>query len=104
MICHACVSPEKKLGRRALGQGHPESRADGQGRAKAGARAGMGDADSNVPEGFFPQAKCALGPPAGPYVKGERNTYTRKFAHAEVFVDLRNRTNSRVTFAGCEYR
>ena len=66
--------------------------------------AGMGDADSNVPQGFFPQAKCALGPPAGPYVKGERNTYTRKFAHAEVFVDLRNRTNSRVAFAGCEYR
>ena len=51
-----------------------------------------------------PQAKCALGPPAGPYVKGERNTYTRKFAHADVFVDLRNRTNSRVAFVGCEYR
>jgi hypothetical protein len=93
--------------------------------------AGMGDPDSNVPKDFFPQAKCALGPPAGAYVKGQKDTcvsslhlscpwlaqlpalnprctsphcrYTRKFAHADVFVDLRNRTNSKVTFKGCKY-
>ena len=65
--------------------------------------AGMNDPDSNVPKDFFPQAKCALGAPAGAYVKGAKSTYTRSFAHADVFVDLRNRTNSKVTFKGCKY-
>jgi len=58
---------------------------------------------STVPKDFFPQAKCALGAPAGPYKSGTKNTYTRKFAHASVFVDLRNRTHSKVTFDGCNF-
>jgi hypothetical protein len=29
-------------------------------------------------------------------------TYEREFEHAKVFVDLTNRTNSKVTFIGCD--
>jgi hypothetical protein len=57
--------------------------------------------DSDVPPDFFPQAKCALGAPKGPPVrKAGTWTYTREYAHASVFVDLSNRTASRVDFTG----
>lgn len=60
-----------------------------------------GQPDSTIPVGGFPEAKCQLGAPKG---KGARVagtwTYTREFEHASVFVDLGNRTNSKVTFAG----
>ena len=61
-----------------------------------------GHPDSTVPATFFPQARCPLGPPAGPYTRRPGTwTYTRDFAHAHVFVDLTNRTASRVDFAAC---
>ena len=60
-----------------------------------------GQPDSDVPAGFFPQAKCALGPPKGPPArKAGTWTYTREYEHASVFVDLTNRTACRVDFAG----
>jgi len=37
-------------------------------------------------------------PSIGAFVKGPKDTYTRAFSHADVFVDLHNRTNSKVTF------
>ena len=67
-----------------------------------------GHPDSTVPDTFFPQARCPLGPPKGPMkrlkrLRGGGNTYqyTRQFASASVFVDLENRTASRVDFAKC---
>jgi hypothetical protein len=57
--------------------------------------------DSDVPSEFFPQAKCALGKPKGPPVRNAAtSTYTRKYEHASVFVDLTNRTACTVTFTG----
>jgi hypothetical protein len=61
-----------------------------------------GEPTSSVPAGFFPQAKCALGAPKGPYARGAGATYTRQFEQASVFVDLLNRTNSKVEFAACQ--
>jgi hypothetical protein len=53
------------------------------------------------PAGGYPQAKCKLGAPLGPpSKKTNRNTYTREFEHASVFVDLNNRTACRVNFKG----
>lgn len=57
--------------------------------------------DSQVPHGFFPQAKCQLGAPVGPMKKASKTTFTREYAHASVFVDLGNRTASRVDFKNC---
>jgi hypothetical protein len=60
-----------------------------------------GQPDSDVPKGFCPQAKCALGAPKGPPSrKAGTWTYSREFAHASVFVDLTNRSASHVTFTG----
>eukprot|EP01062_Namystynia_karyoxenos_P034514 TRINITY_DN25304_c0_g1_i1.p2 TRINITY_DN25304_c0_g1~~TRINITY_DN25304_c0_g1_i1.p2 ORF type:complete len:282 (+),score=80.42 TRINITY_DN25304_c0_g1_i1:496-1341(+) len=57
---------------------------------------------SSVPPGFFPQAACTVGAPAGPAARVAGTwTYTRKFENASVFVDLGNRTASRVDFAHC---
>jgi hypothetical protein len=57
--------------------------------------------DSQTPHGFFPQATCQLGAPAGPPKRdGNTWTYTREYAHASVFVDLTNRTACRVVFKG----
>merc|ERR1711988_1621756 len=54
-----------------------------------------GQPDSQIPPGFFPQAKCELGPPVGPPARVPGTwTYTREFAHASVLVDLNNRTAS----------
>lgn len=63
-----------------------------------------GDATSTVPDDFFPQARCALGAPAGPARRTSAGawTYTRRFAHASVFVDLGNRSASNVTFDACD--
>jgi hypothetical protein len=62
-----------------------------------------GNAASSVPPNFFPEAKCKLGAPSGPYVHAAgTTTYTRKFAHADVFVDLADRTACKVTFVGCD--
>ena len=59
------------------------------------------EVDSDVPSEFFPQAKCALGKPKGPPVRNAAtSTYTRKYEHASVFVDLTNRTACTVTFTG----
>jgi hypothetical protein len=60
--------------------------------------------DSTVPDNFFPEAKCALGTPKGAYVRtpGPSAVYTREFEHASVYVDLANRTASRVEFVGCD--
>lgn len=61
-----------------------------------------GKPDSSIPAGFFPEAKCALGAPTGPYKRVTGTyTYTREFAHASVFVDLTNRTASSVAFDNC---
>ena len=61
-----------------------------------------GNALSTVPADFFPEAHCALGAPTAPYQRvGTSWTYRRSFAHAEVFVDLSNRTASKVVFSGC---
>ena len=60
-----------------------------------------GQPDSDVPTGFFPQAKCALGAPKGaPERKAGTWTYAREYEHASVFVDLTNRTACRVDFTG----
>jgi len=60
-----------------------------------------GQAASSVPPAFFPQAKCQLGPPKGKGVRVAGTwTYTREFEHATVFVDLVNRTASKVEFTG----
>ena len=60
-----------------------------------------GQPDSDVPPNFFPQAKCQLGLPKGPPTRLEGTwTYTRKYEHADVFVDLTNRTACRVDFTG----
>lgn len=59
--------------------------------------------DSTVPDTFFPETKCALGPPKGDYVRSPGTlVYTREFEHASVYVDLANRTASRVDFVGCD--
>jgi hypothetical protein len=63
-----------------------------------------GNESSTIPADFFPQAKCALGAPAGPMERIAGTwTYKRQFAHASVFVDLTNRTASKVDFVGCRY-
>ena len=60
------------------------------------------ESDSSVPADFFPQAKCHLGAPkGGPARVLGTWTYKREFEHASVFVDLKNRTASRVSFVGC---
>ena len=60
-----------------------------------------GQPASDVPDDFYPQAKCALGSPKGPPTrKAGTWTYTREYEHASVFVDLANRTASRVDFTG----
>lgn len=60
-----------------------------------------GSPDSDVPDDFFPQAKCALGAPKGPPVRKLGSwTYTREYEHASVFVDLTNRTACHVSFTG----
>ena len=60
-----------------------------------------GAADSSVGDGFYPDAKCQLGAPAGPMQRVAGSwTYTREFASASVFVDLNNRTACKVTFKG----
>ena len=57
---------------------------------------------STVPPAFFPQANCPLGEPQGPPMRVDNTwTYQRRFEHASVFVDLNNRTNSRVDFTNC---
>jgi len=56
--------------------------------------------DSTVPHGFFPEAKCELGAPKGPLVTKDNVSFTREFEHASVFVNLDNRTDSKVTFNG----
>ena len=57
--------------------------------------------DSQIPHEFFPQAKCALGAPAGPPIRAAGTwIYTREYAHASVFVDLNNRTACHVDFKG----
>lgn len=58
--------------------------------------------DSTIPASFFPEAKCSLGEPTGPYERIPNTwTYKRQFAHASVFVDLNNRTASKVEFTQC---
>ena len=60
-----------------------------------------GQSDSQVPRGFFPQARCQLGPPSAPPKRVANTwTYKREFEFASVFVDLNNRTASRVDFKG----
>ena len=60
-----------------------------------------GQADSQTPKGFYPQAKCQLGAPKGPPVrKAGTVTYTREYEHASVFVDLDHRNASKVDFKG----
>ena len=60
-----------------------------------------GQPDSTIPTGFYPEAKCQLGAPLGPSTRvGGSWTYTRKYEYADVFVDLTNRTASRVDFKG----
>lgn len=62
-----------------------------------------GDATSTVASDFYPQAKCKLGQPKGPYTRNTGTwTYSRKFEYADVFVDLNNRTASKVTFDSCD--
>ena len=63
-----------------------------------------GDPTSSVPTDFFPQAKCKLGAPIGKYTRKPGTwTYTRKYTHADVFVDLIDRIASKVTFTGCDF-
>ena len=60
-----------------------------------------GEPGSDVPDAFFPEAKCALGAPKGaPTRKAGTWTYTREYEHASVLVDLTNRSASRVAFTG----
>jgi hypothetical protein len=55
-----------------------------------------------VPDDFFPEAKCQLGEPQGPPTRKTGTwTYTREYEHASVFVDLTNRTASRVHMRRC---
>lgn len=62
-----------------------------------------GNDESTTPADFFPQAKCPLGEPAGPYERVKDTwTYKRQFKYADVFVDLTNRTACRVEFTKCE--
>jgi hypothetical protein len=58
-----------------------------------------GNTKSTCPVGFYPEAKCLLGAPLGTFKRGPADTYTREFEHAAVFVDLANRTASKVSFA-----
>ena len=56
--------------------------------------------DSSVPDNFFPQTKCQLGEPKGTLVTSDNVTFTREFEYASVWVNLNNRTDSKVTFTG----
>ena len=56
--------------------------------------------DSSVPDNFFPQTKCQLGEPKGALVTNDNITFTREFQYASVWVNLNNRTESKVTFNG----
>jgi hypothetical protein len=48
-----------------------------------------------APDGWYPEYSKPLGPPKGPAVESG-DVWTRDFAHASVFVDLRNRSLSRI--------
>lgn len=50
-----------------------------------------------APVGWYPQFKRPLGKPLGSAVR-DGTVYTRQFEHASVYVDLDNRTASRVTW------
>lgn len=61
-----------------------------------------GHPDSTIPAAYFPEARCPLGAPTAPAQRASGSwTYTRTFEHASVFVDLNNRTASKVTFTKC---
>ena len=56
--------------------------------------------ECGMPSDWFPEFSKPLGPPEGPATTdAERNVWTRKFAHATVSVDLRDRTRSRVDWS-----
>lgn len=62
-----------------------------------------GNESSTVPAEFYPEAKCKLGEPYGPYYRVPGTwTYRRMFKHATVFVDLENRTASHVDLVNCD--
>ena len=50
-----------------------------------------------MPNEWFPEYSKPLGPPEGPATTdATRTVWTRRFAHASVRVDLRNRTASSI--------
>ena len=53
-----------------------------------------------VPTAFYPALSCPLGAPEAPFAR-DGLVLTRSFAHADVRVDLGNRTNSRIDWRGC---
>ena len=56
--------------------------------------------ECGMPEHWFPEFRRPLVPPAGPAESDStRTVWTRTFAHATVFVDLRNRTASRIDWS-----
>ena len=56
--------------------------------------------ECGMPEQWFPEFRKPLGAPAGPAESDStRTVWTRTFAHATVFVDLRNRTASRIDWS-----
>ena len=57
---------------------------------------------STVLDDFYPDAKCPLGAPKGPFVHTKGTlVYAREFEHASVFVDVQNHNTSKVTFHSC---
>ena len=52
-----------------------------------------------MPNEWFPEYSKPLGPPDGPAkTDGTRTVWTRRFAHASVYVDLTNRTASSIVW------
>ena len=57
-----------------------------------------------MPREWYPEFRKPLGPPEGDAeVDATGMVWTRKFKHASVFVDLRDRTKSKITWAADEY-
>eukprot|EP00041_Stephanoeca_diplocostata_P006875 m.95173 g.95173 ORF g.95173 m.95173 type:complete len:204 (-) comp16588_c0_seq4:302-913(-) len=55
--------------------------------------------ECGMPSTWFPEYSRPLGPPAGPAAQAEDGmVWTREYLHASVFVDLRNRSLSAITW------
>ena len=51
-----------------------------------------------APDGWYPEFSKPLGPPKGPAIESG-DVWTREFAHASVFINISNRSASRIDWS-----